>query len=164
MRLRPLILSFSTALLLCIPGLGRDAKPANAAYALKYAGGTLPLKANSAVKMVIANSNVIVVQGGQYFVVPSQNITGIACGTDIRRRFGASVLGIVPLVDLDKAEDYYIGVTWADGSGVGSGKTTEVLFKLSRGDYYRFLPALETATGVKAVDTKNTPRSVRYDL
>ena len=152
------------ALLLCVPCPGRETKPSGTAYPLKYAGGTLPLKANDAVKAVVVDGQIILVQHGQWFVLPVQNITEIACGTDVRRRFGAALLGFVPLVDLDKAEDHYVGVTWTENTRGSSGRTKEVLFKLSRANYRPFLDRLEHATGMKAVETARTPTVVRYDF
>src|ERR1700688_1968089 len=108
MKLRTLILYSSTAFLLSIPGFGGESKQAGTAYPVQYEGGSLPLKQNRAVNAVVANQEVIFVQHGQRFVVPVANINEISCAADVRRRFGASVLRLVPLVDLDKVEDDYV--------------------------------------------------------
>ena len=99
-------------------------------------------------------------QHGQRFVVPVQNINEISYAIDVHRRFGAAVLRLVPLVDLDKVEDRYVGVTWTDNTR----KTVEVLFKLNHDEYRDFVAALERLTGKKAVNTNKTPTVVHYEL
>src|SRR5436309_206267 len=78
---------------------------------LNYEGGTLPLNQGK-IKATIAEDQVVFFHGNRKVVVPVESITAISTGTDVRRRFGASVLGIVPLMHLDKAETYYVGLTW----------------------------------------------------
>ena len=131
------------------------------AYPAQYQGGSLPLKQNRAVQAVVAGKEVVFVQHGQRFVVPVQNIDEISCSTEVHRRFGASVLRLVPLVDLDKVEDYYVGVRWTDIAR-RAGRT--VLFKLNHDEHRDFVAALERLTGKKAVDTNKTPTVVHYDL
>jgi hypothetical protein len=149
------------AFLLSIPGFGGSATQAGTAYPLQYQGGGLPLKQNNAVKAVVAGNEVIFVQHGQRFVVPVENIDEISCSTDVHRRFGAAVLRLVPLVDLDKVEDHYVGLTWTDNNRRAD-KT--VLFKLNHDEYRDFVAALERLTGKKAVNTNTTPTVVHYDL
>ena len=161
MRLWTLILWPSMAFLLSIPVFGGEAKPAGTAYPLRYQGGSLPLQQNHAVNAVVAGNEVIFVQHGRRFVVPVGNINEISCAADIRRRFGASVLRLVPLMDLDKIEDHYVGVTWSD-SALKADRT--VLFKLNQAEYRDFVAALERLTGRQAVNTNKTPTVVHYDL
>jgi len=160
MRFWTVILYSSAAFLLSIPGFGREAKQAGFAYPLQYEGGNLPLKQNNAVTAVVAGNEVIFVQHGHRFVVPVQNINEISYATDVHRRFGAAVLRLVPLVDLDKVEDRYVGVTWTDNTR----RAVKVLFKLNHDDYRDFVAALERLTGKTAVDTNKTPTVVHYDL
>jgi hypothetical protein len=147
-------------LLSSAPVFAGSAKEHGIAYPLQYEGGSLPLKQNASVKAVAATGELVFVQHGQRFVVPATSISEIAHGIDVRRRFGATVLGLVPFLDLDRVEEYYISLTWS--AEARSNRT--VLFKLNRGEYREFLVALERLTGKKAVDTKKTATTVRYDL
>ena len=96
----------------------------------------------------------ICVNPGFAAVVPVKSIAAVTCGTDVRRRFGASVLSVVPLMHLDKSETYYVGITLNNG---------ELVFKMSNSEYRDFLAGLERITGLKAVNTAKVPTVVRYD-
>lgn len=133
-----------------------------ASFPAQYIGGSVPLKQNHGVRAVVAGSEVVLVQHGRRLSVPLGSISRISCATDVHRRFGAAVLGLVPLVDLDKVQAYYVGLTWTDNAR--SGASHEVLFKLSAGEYRDFLTTLERITGKRAVDTRKTPTVVHYDL
>ena len=151
--------------LLSAPAFAGDVKANGSAYPLKYEGGSLPLKPNHALKAVVANGEVVFMQHDRRFAVPVDSITEIAFGTHVYRRFGAAILGLVPLVDLDKVEDHYVGVTWTDNTRrAGRTDTLGVLFKLNSAEYRDFVAALERSTGKKAVDTSKTPTVARYDL
>ncbi len=164
MKLWLQFLSFTTALLLTATAFGGQAKPWGNAYPLQYQGGNLPLKLNHGVKAVLGSTQIVLEQDGRRFVVPVRDINQISCATDIHRRFGASVLALVPLVDLDKVEEHYVGVTFTDNvRRNGKAGTMEVVFKLSGGEYRDFIATLERLTGKKAVDTNKTPTAVRYD-
>jgi len=78
----------------------------------------------------------------------------------VRRRLGASVLDVVPLMHLGESADHYIGVAWTGASA--NAARAQVLLKLSRAEYREFLAALERATGIKAVDTNQVQTVVRY--
>ena len=67
------------------------------------------------------------------------------------------MLGVVPWMQLDKAEKDYVGVTWNDGA-----RKMEVLFKLSSSEYGDFLSALEISTGKQAVNAHEVPMVVDY--
>src|ERR1700693_5913075 len=112
MQIRPLILCFSMVLLSSVPILAGSAKEPGIKYPLQYQGGSLPLRQNQSVKAVFATGQLVFMQHGQRFAVPATSITEIAYGTDVRRRFGAVILGLVPLVDLDKVEENYVSLTW----------------------------------------------------
>lgn len=164
MRISPIILCFSTALLVSIPTFGSSAKEHGVAYPVQYLGGSLPLKHNHSVKAV-ASGDLVFIQHGRRFVLPATSITEIAYGTDVRRRFGATVLGLVPLVDLDKVEEHYVSLSWNNEAPVkGITASGTVLFKLTGKEYGEFLAALERLTGKKVVDTKKTATVVHYDL
>jgi hypothetical protein len=165
MRIITLILYSSTAFLWSVPGFGRAAKEGVKAYPVQYQGGSLPLRQNHVVNAVVANTEVIFVQHGQRFAVPIKDINEISCATDVHRRFGASVLRLVPLVDLDKVQDHYVGVTWTDKTRrADKSVTMEVLFKLNPDEYRDFVAALERLTGKRAVNTNMTPTVVHYSL
>jgi|HubBroStandDraft_1064217.scaffolds.fasta_scaffold95147_3 hypothetical protein len=127
------------------------------AYPATYAGGSLPLNHHK-VRATLGKDEVIFMQGGRRVAVPVKSITEISCGTEVRRRLGASVLDVVPvmhMMHLGESETHYIGVTWTGA---------QVLLKLSRAEYRDFLAALEHATGIKAVDTNQVPTVVRYQI
>jgi len=139
-------------------------KKTGATFPAKYEGGTLPLNQHR-ITATVGEDEVVFVHGNQRFAVPLQNITAISCGTDIRRRFGAAVLGVVPRMHLDKAEAYYVGLTWTGNSGEGQkASKVEAVFKLGNSEYRDFVAVLERLTGRKAVNTGKVPTVVRYDL
>ena len=157
MKLFPAFLFLSIALL---PPAAL-AKKAATDYPATYAGGSLPLDHHK-VRAALGKDEVIFMQGGRRIAVPVKNITGISCGTEVRRRLGASVLDVVPLMHLGESEDHYIGVAWTGANG--NTARAQVLLKLSRGEYRDFLAALEQATGIKAVNTNQVPTVVRYEI
>ncbi|HEY1242405.1 MAG TPA: hypothetical protein VGF16_17700 [Bryobacteraceae bacterium] len=131
---------------------------------MKYEGGSLPLEQGKT-QVTISESKVVFTQGQHKLAIPLQNITMISCNTDVRRRFGASVLGAVPKLHLDTAETHYVGLTWIGESHEGQPPARlEGVFKLSTGDYTDFLTTLERLTGQKAVDTHRVPTVVRYGI
>jgi hypothetical protein len=117
-----------------------------------YAGGTLPLSQGK-IKATVEEDTVVLHRGSHKVSIPIQSITAISSGTDVRRRFGASVLGVVPRMHLDKAETHYVGLTWAGA---------EAVLKLNASEYRDFVAMLERLTGRKATDTRKTPTVVRY--
>jgi hypothetical protein len=131
---------------------------------VKYEGGTLPLN-QSKVTATVAEDEVIFVHGNERFAVPLKSITALSCGTDVRRRFGASVLAMLPRMHLDKVEMYYVGLTWTGNSREGK-KTSKVeaVLKLSNSEYHDFVAVLERLTGIKAVNADKVPTVIRYDL
>jgi len=145
---------FSAFLLLTAAFLpqGLHAKKAVSEYPATYAGGSLPLTRHRIYAALNADE-VIFTQRGRRIAVPVKNITAISCGTEVRRR-------LVPLVHLGESEDRYIGVAWTAAGA--SAPRTQVLLKFNRGEYQAFLAALESATGIKSVDTNQVPTAVRY--
>jgi hypothetical protein len=128
-------------------------------YPATYAGGSLPLDHHK-VRAAFGKDEVVFIQGDRRIAVPVKSITEISCGTEVRRRMGASVLSVVPLMHLGESQNHYIGVSWAGANG--NTASAQVLLKLSRGEYRDFLAALEQSTGIKAVDTNQVPTVVRY--
>lgn len=140
---------------------GATGKP-DASYALSYEGGSAGFKPHRTVRVVVTGNQVVFVQDGRQVSVPVENISAISCATNVRRRTGAAVLGRIPLVDLDKAQTHYVGITLADDSVAGANRSGELVFKLTRDEFRSFLPNLERLTGKQAVDTGKTPTVVRY--
>jgi hypothetical protein len=130
-------------------------------YPATYAGGSLPLDHHK-VRATLGKDEVVFMQRCRRIAIPVRNIKEISCGTEVRRRLGASVLDVVPLMHLGESEDRYIGVAWSGASG--NAARAQVLLKVSRGEYRGFLAALEQATGIKAVDTNQVPTVVHYQL
>jgi hypothetical protein len=143
-----------------LPSAGMAKKDA-VNYPATYAGGSLDLS-HQKVYAAIAKDEVVFIQGSRRIAVPVKNITAISCGTEVRRRLGASVLDVVPMMHLGEAESYYIGVAWT--ASMAGNTPTQVLLKLSRADYRDLLAALEHSTGIKAVDTNQVPTVVRYQI
>jgi len=137
------------------------AKKAAIEYPATYAGGSLPLDHHK-VHAELGKDEVVFMQRGRRIAVPVKSITEISCGTEVRRRLGAAVLGVVPLMHLGESEERYIGVAWT--SAGGNAARAQVLLKLSRAEYRDFLAALQQATGIKAVDTNQVPTVVRYQI
>jgi len=139
---------------------GAFASEAKTSYPAIYEGGSLPLN-HQKVKATVEHGQLVFEQRGQRVVVSADQITAINCGVDVRRRFGAMFLDVVPKMRLGTAESDYIGVTWTTSGERPS--QVEVLFKLSSREYREFLAALENSTGRKAVDPSKVPTVVRYD-
>lgn len=154
MKVLSTVLFLSTSLLPC----AALAQRVPAAYPATYAGGSLPLN-HQKVHAALGKDEVVFMQGGRRIAVPVKSITEISFGTEVRRRLGASVLDVVPLMHLGEAETHYVGVAWT-----GSDRTAnaQVLLRMSRGEYRDFLGALERLTGIKAIDTNQVPTVVRY--
>lgn len=137
------------------------AKDGATVYPATYTGGSLPLDHHK-VRAALGKDEVIFIQGDRRIAVPVKSITEISCGTEVRRRLGASVLDVVPLMHLGVSADHYIGVAWAGGAE--NTARAQVLLKFSGAEYRDFLAALEQATGIKAVDTNQVPTVVRYKI
>jgi len=135
-------------------------KPATE-YPATYAGGSLPLNHHK-VHAALGKDEVVFMQGNWRIAVPVKNITDISCGTEVRRRLGASVLDVVPLMHLGESETHYVGVAWTGNHGDAS--RTQVLLRLNRSEYRDFLATLEQVTGIKAVDTNQVPTVVHYQI
>jgi len=138
-------------------------QPGKATYPAQYEGGSAALKPNHGIKALVGPHEIVFVQHGRSISIPVQSISEISCGTNVHRRFGAAVLGLVPLMDLDKVQRHYVGVTWTDSTRAGQGRE-EVLFRLNAGEYRDFIATLERLTGKQAIDTGKTPTVVQYDL
>lgn len=161
MNYRPLLLCVVPALLFGSPSATRAPI---ADMPVKYEGGSLPLEQGKA-QVTISEEKVVFTQGQHKLAIPLEHITMISCNTDVRRRFGAAVLGVVPKLHLDTAEAYYVGLTWiGDSHGGQPPARLEGVFRLSGGDYSEFLRTLERLTGQKAVDTQRVPTVVRYGI
>lgn len=132
-----------------------------AEYPATYAGGTLPLEHNR-IRATLGADAVVFMQGGQRIAVPLKSITSISYRTEVRRRAGASVLDVLPLMHLGESAGYYIGVGWTGTHG--NSAQPQVLLKLSRAEYRDFLAALQQVTGIKPVDTNHVPTVVRYQI
>jgi hypothetical protein len=131
---------------------------------MRYEGGTLPL-GQGKTHAAISEDRLVFTQGNRKLAIPLRNITTIACNTDVRRRFGAPVLGAVPRLHLDTSETYYVGLTWITGAREGQpAMKWEGIFKLSGSEYNKFLATLERLTGKKPVDTRRVPAVVRYGI
>ena len=140
------------------------AKTSNLTVPMKYEGGTLPL-GQGRTRVTFSDDKVVFTQGHRKLAIPLEDITTISCNTDVRRRFGASLVGRVPGLHLDTAEDYYVGLSWAGNShGAEPESRAEGVFKLSSSDYSNFLATLERLTGKTAVDTRRVPSVVHYGL
>jgi hypothetical protein len=161
MTLRPALIYLLLAVgTLCASGT----KKTGATFPARYEGGTLPLSQHR-IKATVGEGEVVCVHGNQRFAIPLKSIQQISYSTDVRRRFGSSVLGVVPRMHLDKTETHYVGVTWTvgDGSG-GRASQLQAVFKLSGSEHRDFLLTLERLTGRKAVNTDKVPTIVQYEL
>ncbi len=164
MRLSLTALAVSALLALPVAGLAGEAKKARSTFPVTYEGGNLTLNHNR-IKASLASNEVVLAQRRHRIAVPVRDIMEISCGSQVHRRMGAAVLNAIPGLHLGETETYYIGVAWADGSREGPGAAkTEVLFRVSAGDYRQLLASLEQMTGKKAVDTTQVPTAVRYSL
>jgi len=164
MSVRHFSFCLSLILLVASPGFGSGTRKAGLTVPVKYEGGTLPWNQGK-LKTTIAEDELVFTHGAQRIAVPIKNITAISCGEDARRRFGASVLGMVPLMHLDKSEAYYIGVTWTGNARAGEkASKVEAVFRLNNAEYRDFLAVLERLTGLKAVNAAKVPTVVQYEL
>jgi hypothetical protein len=130
-----------------------------AQYPVTYAGGSLPLPHHK-VHAAVGKDEVVFIERSQRIAIPVKSITEISYRADVRRRMGAAVLDVVPLMHLGETGNYYIGVSWSGANGGAA--PAQLLLKLSRAEYRDFLAALQQMTGIKAVDTNAVPTVVRY--
>jgi hypothetical protein len=145
-------------------GFAAEAQGVHAEYPLTYEGGSLPLSRDK-VKAALGQDEVIFVQNRRRISVPAKDITRISCRSEVRRRFGATVLDVVPWLRLGEVENRYVGVTWTDSARTSERDAkVEVVLRMSKSDYDGFLAGLERLTGMKAVDTTRVPTAVRYGL
>jgi hypothetical protein len=156
---RHLFFALSVVLFFNSPSAVAGTKKIGLTVPVKYEGGTLPMS-QGRIKATVDEDEVALLHGNRKLAIPAQNITAVTCGTELHRRFGASVLGMVPGMHLDKTESHYIGLSWTGEKA----EKTEVVLKLTTGEYRDFLAALERLTGRKAVDTGKVPTTVRYEL
>lgn len=143
---------------------GSDSRAEAPVFQPRYEGGNLPLKQNHAVNVTVAGNEMVLVQHGKRFALPLETLNRISCSSQVQRRFGSAVLGLVPVLRLGNSEEHFVGVSWASGTQAGNARTVEVVFRLSAADYRAFVAALEQQTGKRAVDTRKTPTAVHYDL
>ncbi|HUA58772.1 MAG TPA: hypothetical protein VML19_08470 [Verrucomicrobiae bacterium] len=129
-------------------------------YPVKYEGGSLHVTPG-AMKATLGTEQIVFKAGRQRIKVAASAITEISYGNNVRRRFGAPVLDVVPFMKLGEAETHYVGVSWATGE---TGAKSEAVFRLSSSDCRDFVAELERITGKKAVDTNQVPTVVRYGL
>ena len=147
MQIGSLVLCFSVALVTA---------QAETVFPATYAGGSLPLRQEK-VTATLDNGAIVLAQHGRRIAMPIESITAISRGSEVRRRFGATVLGVVPWMQWDKAEANYVGVTWKEDT-----REMEMILKLSSRDYQDFLSVLEASTGKKALDPRKVPVVVHY--
>jgi hypothetical protein len=151
---------FPVLLMVCVTaGFAAPAHKAGFTVLAKYEGGTVPMSTGK-VKATVAEDQMVFQHGAHRLVVPLQNITAVTCNTELRRRFGASVLAMVPRMHLHKAESYYIGLTWT----AEKSSKAEMVLRLTSSEYRDFLAAIERLAGIKAVNPDTVPTVVRYEL
>jgi hypothetical protein len=114
------------------------------------------------IRATVAEDQVVILHGSKKLTIPLKNITAITCNTDVRRRFGASVLGIVPLMHLDKAETHYVGLSW-NGDSEKTPKA-EMVLRMTNAEFRDFLAVMERLAGIKAVNADKVPTVVRYEI
>lgn len=157
MKSLPMFLCLSLTML---PANAAGIKTTGVTVPVKYEGGTLPLNQGKT-KATISGDEIVFSHGAQKIAIPLKDISAISCSTDVRRRFGASVLGVVPMMHLDTEEEHYIGLSWADGKQASK---VEAVLKLSNDEYRGLLATLERLTGRKAVNTNEIPTAIKYGL
>jgi len=137
---------------------------AAATYPVKYEGGSLGGE-HRRFTATVKDEEMVLTAGRHRISVPAKSITEVAYGNEVRRRFGAAVLDVVPFMRLGESGAYYVGISWINGSD-SSAKTakSEAVFRLTASEHAEFLAALERLTGKKAVDTHQVPTTVRYGL
>jgi hypothetical protein len=151
MKCKPAILLLTLSIL-AVTAASAETRKTGLTVPVRYEGGTLPL-IQGKIRATVEEDAVVLHQRKQKVSIPIESISAISSGIDVRRRFGASVLGVVPKMHLDKAETHYVGLTW---------KGAEAVLKLNAAEYHDFLATLERLTGHKATDTTKTATVVRY--
>src|ERR1035438_5382089 len=155
-------LLFSTVLVWPHAAVAGGSKASEATvYPVKYEGGSLRLD-HRKVTATLRNEEVVLTAGRQRIAVPARCITEIAYGNEVRRRFGAAVLDVVPFLRLGESGTYYVGVSWVPD--IPGATKSEAVFRLTAAEHRDLLAALERLTGKKAVDTNQVPTVVRYGL
>ena len=154
------VLSGIAVMIFGLPAFGESGRSNRSEFTLRYEGGGLDLRQNHAVKALLERGELVLAQGARRLSVPMSSVSEIECGSEVRQRFGSTLLGWVPFTDFEKAEDRYVSLGWTRENA--SGPKIQVLFKLNRSEYRDFITQLEKRTGRKAVDATKTPTVVRY--
>lgn len=133
-----LLFSRAIILLFCVslsPIL--SASESHAGYAVKYAGGTIPMMSNGQDLALFVDSDQVRLQAGRrdVAVIPANAITEISHGEEIHRKFGKRV-GL-------SATEEYIGLAWDKAN---------VVLKVDKDTYRGILLALEGVSGKKTVE------------
>jgi hypothetical protein len=148
-------------LLALLPANATTTAKAGITVPVRYEGGTLLLNKGKA-KVTITEDELVFTHGNQKLSVSLKNISAVTCGTEVRRRPGATVLGMVPRLRLDTTEEHYVGLTLEAGGQETS--KVEAVLKMTGGRYRDFLTTLERLTGRQAADTAKAPTVVQYGL
>jgi hypothetical protein len=114
-----------------------SASESHAGYAVKYAGGSIPMMANGQDLALFVDSDQVRIQVGRRdaAVIAANAIAEISHGEEIHRKFGKKV-GL-------SATKEYIGLTWEKGN---------VVLDVDKDEYRGILIALEGVSGKKTVE------------
>lgn len=129
-------------------------------YSVVYAGGSLPMKGGTSLKLYIDSRTVrLVTKNGESSIIPANTITEVSYGQEVHRRIGTGAavavlsLGIGAMVAMSESKKHYIGIIWANGDDKGG-----IALQADKNEYRGLLGALQGVTGRTAVDA-DSPRA-----
>ncbi len=117
---------------------------------VRYEGGSFPLKLAKATTYV-NRKEVVMLQGKQRFAIPVKAVAEILEGNAVHARVSATTgNGILTagMKNQSPGNLTVIGIVWTDPE-----KKNGIVLRVDKGDFAAFVSALESVTGLKAVNT-----------
>jgi hypothetical protein len=115
----------------------------------KYEGGSWALKPNK-VTAYVNEKEIVVVQSKQRFAIPVKAVTEVSYGNAVHSRVGQAT-GITGLAAGTKNQSAsnptVVGIEWTAATGKSG-----IVLRVDKGDFSGCMQALETVTGLKAID------------
>jgi len=128
--------------------LAGDVKEDGVMSFAKYEGGSLSLKPNRVTTYVNQNE-IVVIQGKQRFAIPVKAVAQVLDGNAAPASVGTATGLTIPTTAAknQSANLTLVGIVWADAD-----KKNGVVLRVDKGDFPTFVSALESVTGLKALN------------
>jgi hypothetical protein len=131
--------------------LAGDVKEDGVMSFAKYEGGSFSLKPNKVTTYVNENE-IVLIAGKQRFAIPVKAVAQVLDGDGVHARVGTAT-GTTIAAAVPKNQNAgnltVVGIVWTDGD-----KKNGAVLRVDKGDFPGFVSALETVTGLKAVNAE----------